>query len=74
MLSFDLLQNAIFSFLFLFPHCQLAILNTFTLLRFQAQEKNAPYPPLGPKESKGNKREFTKEQLEAGKHIVAMRF
>ncbi|CAB3990559.1 Muscle-specific 20 [Paramuricea clavata] len=40
----------------------------------QAQEKNAPYPPLGPRESKENRRDFTKEQLEAGKHVVAMRF
>ena len=44
------------------------------VIRFQAQEKNAPYPPLGPRESKENRRDFTKEQLEAGKHVVAMRF
>ena len=64
----------LFFHLFLFRHCQLSTLYILTLFRFQAQEKNAPYPPLGPKESKGNKREFTKEQLEAGKYVVAMRF
>jgi hypothetical protein len=67
------LQDAVYQ---LIPNSEQAIFNIpyLPLFRFQAQEKNAPYPPLGPKESKGNKREFTKEQLEAGKNIVAMRF
>jgi hypothetical protein len=63
MFYFEVLQHAVYQRIPYLP-----------LFRFQAQEKNAPYPPLGPKESKGNKREFTKEQLEAGKNIVAMRF
>lgn len=50
------------------------VIRTIYAIGRKAQKKNAPYPPLGPRESKENRRDFTKEQLEAGKHVVAMRF
>ncbi|WP_395239353.1 hypothetical protein [Salmonella sp. s54412] len=50
------------------------VVRTIYAIGRKAQEKNAPHPPLGPKESKQNKRDFTQEQMEAGKNVVCMRF
>ncbi|WP_395241828.1 hypothetical protein, partial [Salmonella sp. s51933] len=46
------------------------VVRTIYAIGRKAQEKNAPHPPLGPKESKQNKRDFTQEQMEAGKNVV----
>ena len=38
----------------------------------QAQAKGFNGPTLGPKESKGEKREFTEEQLKAGQNVIGL--
>ncbi|XP_028413707.1 myophilin-like [Dendronephthya gigantea] len=52
------------------------VLNGIYAVGRQAQDKitDEAFPKLGPRQAKYNPRNFTKEQLEKGKHVCALRF
>ncbi|XP_033636700.1 muscle-specific protein 20-like [Asterias rubens] len=48
------------------------VINGIMALGRKAQAKGFNGPTLGPKESKGEKREFTEEQLKAGQNVIGL--
>ncbi len=48
------------------------VLNGIMALGRKAQSKGFNGPTLGPKEAKGEKREFTEEQLKAGQNVIGL--
>lgn len=46
----------------------------YICLSLQAQSKGVGPPDYWPKKSKGNKREFTDEQMKAGQSVISLQY